>query len=101
MQAWEAGVGKPITLVDQAVGAALTGDGRYLVAVLDATGRAARVDLLDLSSQRIEGITAGDLPLDTGPGAYAGFEVGPDEVALGAPGAEPHAFNPSKANIAP
>lgn len=101
VQAWEAGVGKPVTLVDQADGAAFTGDGRYLVAVLDGTGRATRVDLLDLSSQRIEGVTAGDLPLETGTGAYAGFEVGPDEVALGAPGADPHAYSPARAALAP
>jgi hypothetical protein len=101
VQAWEKGVGKPVMLVDQADGAALTGDGRYLVAVLDGTGRTARVDLLEHSSERIEGVTAGDLPLESGPSAYNGFEVGADEVALGAPGTESHAFNAAKADIAP
>jgi hypothetical protein len=101
VQAWEAGVDKPVTLVDQAAGAALTRDVRYLVAVLDGTGRAMRVDLAAASSQPIEGVAPGELPLDSGNGAAAGFEVRPDEVALGAAGADPHPFSPSSAALAP
>lgn len=101
VRAWEARGAPPVTLVDQAAGAALTADGRYLVAVLDATGRALRVDLLSLASQRIEGVAAGELPLDLGAGADAGFEVGPDEIALGSAGADPRAFSPARAAPAP
>lgn len=101
VQAWTRGAGKPDTLADLAAGAALTGDEHYLVVVLDGTGRAARVDLASRSSQRVNGIAAGDLPLAFGIGAYTGYEVGADEVAIAAAGADPTAFNPSKAALAP
>lgn len=101
VQAWRIGVAKPETLIDLAAGAALTGDGRHLLAVLDMTGRATRLDLNGKAGQRIRGIAAGDLPLVGGIGAYAGFEVGPAEVAIAAPGADAHAFNPSQAAPAP
>ncbi|MEO5705021.1 MAG: hypothetical protein ABIZ52_07545 [Candidatus Limnocylindrales bacterium] len=101
LQAWTAGASKPTTLVDLAAGAALTGDGHYLVVVLDETGRAARVDLGNGAAQRVRGVAAGDLPLSAGIGAYAGFEVGADEVAINALGADPHAFSPAEAALAP
>lgn len=101
VQAWVPGVGKPRLLVDQAAGAALTLDGRTVLAVLDGTGRAVRVDLAGTAKQRILGIAAGDVPLGGGFGAYAGLEVGPDEIALAAPGADAHAFNPARAAPAP
>lgn len=101
VQAWEVGVVAPVMLVELAAGAALTADRRYLVAVLDGTGRAVRVDLTGTPSQRIDGVAAGELPLDAGNGATAGFEVFADEVALWAPGSDPRPFNPSRAAIAP
>jgi hypothetical protein len=101
VQAWRVGAAKPETLIDLAAGAAVTPDGRYLLAVLDETGRATRLDLSGKSGQRIQGVAAGDLPLGIGIGAYAGYEAGADEIALAAPGADAHAFNPSKATVAP
>lgn len=101
VQAWRVGIANPETLIDLAAGAAVTGDGRYLLAVLDVTGRATRVDLAGKSGQRIQGVTAGELPLEAGVTAYAGYEAGADEVALAAPGADAHGFNPSKAALAP
>jgi hypothetical protein len=101
VQAWQVGVAKPETLVDLAAGAAVTGDGRYLLAILDLTGRATRVDLAGRSGQRIQGVAAGDLPLEAGVNAYAGYEAGTDEVALAATGADAYAFNPSRAAAAP
>lgn len=101
VQGWRVGAPGPDTLVDLAAGAALTGDGRYLLAVLDPSGRATRLDLAGRSGQRVEGVNAGDLPLDAGVNAYAGYEVSADEVALSAPGADAHAFNPSRATLAP
>lgn len=89
-------------LVEHAAAAGLTADGRYLVAVTDpATGRTFRLDLRADVSQRIEGVAAGDLPLAIGIGAYAGFEVGPSEIGIAAPGADAHAFDPSSATVAP
>jgi len=101
LQSWRVGVAKPETLMDLAAGATITGDDRYLLAILDDTGRATRLDLAGKSGQRILGVAAGDLPVELGGQAYAGFEVGDDEVALSALGADAHAFNPSKAALAP
>lgn len=101
VQAWGVGAATPEILVDLAAGAAFTGDGRYLVAVLDVTGRASRIDLHGGLSKRIQGIAAGDLPLAGGIGAYAGYEVGPTEIAVAAPGADAHAFEPEGAALAP
>lgn len=107
VQAWTAGAATPATLADTAAGAALTGDARYLIVVLDGTGRAARIDLAGNAgsagnaSVRVQGVAPGDLPLEAGTGAYAGFEVGADEIAIAAPGADPNAFNPSTAALAP
>lgn len=101
VQAWRVGAAKPEILIDQAAGAAVTRDGRYLLAILDDTGRATRVDLAARSGQRTQGVTAGALPLETGAGAYAGYEAGADEIALAAPGADAYAFSPSKAAVVP
>lgn len=100
--AWSPATNGHELLVEDAAAAGLTANGRYLVAVTDPpTGRAFRVDLLAGHSQRLEGVAAGDLPLAIGVGAYAGFEVGPAEIAMAAPGADAHAFDPSGAVVAP
>lgn len=101
VRAWTAGSAKPETLADLAAGASLTGDQRYLVVVLDDTGRAARIDLAGRTSQRIKGIAAGDLPIPVGTGAYLGFEVAPDEVAIAAVGSDARPFSPSRAALVP
>lgn len=100
--AWNPATSAQELLVEGAAAAGLTANGRYLVAVADpTTGRAYRVDLRAKLSQRIEGVAAGDLPLAIGIGAYAGFEVGAAEIAIAAPGADAHAFDPSSATVAP
>lgn len=101
IQSWRLGAARPDTLIDQAAGAAVTGDGRYLLAVLDPSGRATRFELTGTSGQRIQGINAGELPLEASVNAYAGFEVALDEVAIGATGSDAHPFSLSKAAIAP
>lgn len=99
--AWGKRDGARQVVVDGAVGAGMTFDGRYLVAVLDPNGRAVRVDFSGKATQRIKGIAEGDLPLNRGVAASAGLEVGSDEVAISAPGADPHAFAPGRAASAP
>lgn len=101
IQAWPLVGARPATLVEQAVGAGMTADGRYLIAVLDEDGRATRMDLVGGSSRRIGGIAAGVVPLGGGGNAYAGYEVGPAEIALAAPGADAYAFDPATAAPAP
>jgi hypothetical protein len=101
IQAWEVGAGKHAALVQRAVGAALTPEGRYLVVVLDASGHAQRIDLATKVGQRIRGIGPGELPLGTGIGSDAGTEVGSNELALAAPGSDARAFDPAGAAVEP
>jgi hypothetical protein len=104
--AWNPATNGHELLIDTVAAAALTANGRYLVAVTDpASGRAFRVDVGGAGgarvAQRVEGVAAGDLPLAAGIGAYAGLEVGPDEVAIAAPGAGARPFNAASAPVAP
>ena len=101
LQAWDAGSGNHTSLLKAAIGAAMTGDGRYVVAVTDANGRAFRIDLSGSALQLIQGLAAGDVPLGFGVSAYQGIEVAADEVGVAAPGADAHAFNVGKAPAAP
>jgi hypothetical protein len=94
LQAWDTRTGERSVLIEQAVGAALTRDGRYLVAVTDTSaGRTYRIDLASDALTRIAGVPADELPITMAAGAYAGLEVDAGEIALAAPGADAHAFD--------
>jgi hypothetical protein len=97
VQAWTAGAGKPATLAEQAVGAGLTRDGRYLMLVTDAVGHAVRVDLASNAKATIRGVAPGELPLGVNVTATAGLDVGTDEVGLSSSGGDAHAFKPGAA----
>jgi hypothetical protein len=97
LQAWTAGGGKPSTLVDRAVGAGLTNDGRYLVVVTDGTGHAFRLDLATNVTAGIRGVAAGELPLGQNVTATAGLDVADDQVGMASAGGSPHALAPGAA----
>jgi hypothetical protein len=102
VQAWTAGPSKPMTLVDRAVGAGLTADGRYLVVVTDAaTGRALRVDVETGAVVELEGISPGELPLGGAVTSTVGLEVASDEIGLSTSGGDPRAFDPGAAAAKP
>lgn len=97
VQAWTAGAGKPATIAGRAVGAGLTKDGRYLVVVTDATGHAARLDLLTGTTTGIRGVAAGELPLGGNLTATSGLDVADDEVGLASNAGDPHSLAPGAA----
>ena len=79
-----------------ATSAALTADGRRLVALLGGVGgsRAIEVDPATARSTGLRGLPAGQRPLGNGPGSLVGFEVAADEVAMANPGGDPLALRP-------
>ena len=97
IQSWTAGAGQPATIVARAVGAGVTRDGRYLLIVTDASGRAVRLDLASNAVVGIKGVLGGELPLVANVTATAGLDVADDEIGLASDGGDAHAFNPGAA----
>jgi hypothetical protein len=100
--AWDPATSRSRNLLSAASAAAMTADGRRLVAIdADATG--SHTVVLDPSSghlSRLRGLAAGLRPLATGANATVGLEVGANEVAIGTPGAatsDAQALNPDTA----
>ena len=100
VQSWAPGA-KPVTIAAQVVGAGLTKDGRFLVYVTDATGRAVRLDLASNATSSIRGVAAGELPLGATVTATAGLDVADDEVGLASNGGDAHALAPGAAIVVP
>lgn len=99
--AWNTETGAMTVLVENVVGAAVTGDGRTLVAVTDTeTGRAFRVDLATGQSELIIGIHPNEVPISEQVSGSVGLEVGPSEIALASDTGALRAFAPRDAPIA-
>jgi len=100
--AWTVATGDRQQLVDDAQAAAVSADGRWLVATLDAdTGRTLRYDLATGNHWLVRGIAAGERVLDIGAAATSGIQLRPDEVGLTSNGAIPHSFRPAAAEVIP
>ena len=97
VQAWTAGAARPAVLAEQASGAGLTRNGRYLVLVTDMHGHAFRVDLGSNTTATVNGVAAGELPLGMSVTATAGFDVADDEVGLASNAGNAHAIAPGAA----
>lgn len=97
--AWDVVTGHTRSLVDGANAAALTADGRRLVAMAaNAAGvHAIEVDTATGRSTGLRGIAPGSRPIGSGPAATLGLEVAADEVALASPGGDPIALRPDSA----
>jgi hypothetical protein len=94
--AWDLAASSATQLVADASAAAVTGDGRLLLAILDGPG-AVVVDLATGQVKSLHGLAAGDRPIATGGLAGSGLEVGPDQLAVGQRAGDPHAIRPSAA----
>jgi hypothetical protein len=102
IQAWDVATGTSSVVLDRADGAAITRDGRFLVASTNsATGRALRLDLIGGARALIRGLRAGELLLSPGVTAASGVQLAPDEVGVGAPGGAPRSFRPAAAEVIP
>jgi hypothetical protein len=100
--AWDPATSHSRTLLSAASAAAMTADGRRLVAV-QADPAGSQAIELDPSSGRLShlrGLATGLRPIANGANATVGLEVAANEVAIGTPGAsasDPQALNPDAA----
>ncbi|MEA2675098.1 MAG: hypothetical protein QOI92_2290 [Chloroflexota bacterium] len=102
VRAWDLATAASSIVIDRADGAALTRDGRFLVASTDSrAGRTLRIDLVTGKAVLVRGVRAGEQLLSSGVAATSGVQLNADEVALGAPGAAPHSFRPIAAEVIP
>jgi len=99
ISAWDIGSGHARVLVSGASAAAMTADGRRLVALAaDATGaRPIEVDTATGRSTALHGVVPGSRPIDAGPLPALGLEVADDEVVFASPGGDPLALRPDSA----
>ena len=94
--------GDPEPVHSRADAAAVTPDGRFVLASTNARqGRTLRIELATGTKQLVLGVAEGEIPLMGGTNAVSGLQLGPDEVAIGAPGANPRPFRPSAAEVMP
>ncbi len=102
IQAWDLATGASSVVLDRADGAAVTRDGRFLVASTDSrAGRTLRLDLITGRAVLIRGVRAGEQLLASGVAATSGVQLNADEVAIGAPGGAPRSFRPVAAEVIP
>ncbi|HET7182601.1 MAG TPA: hypothetical protein VFI15_10250 [Candidatus Limnocylindrales bacterium] len=101
IQSWTAGDNKPVTLVDRAVGAGVTRDGRYLLYVTDSTGYAVRVDFASNAVATVTGVNPDELPLGASVTATAGLDLGDGEIGLASNGGDARALAPGAAVVLP
>jgi hypothetical protein len=97
--AWDVASSMPTEIVGAASAAALTGDGRLLVA-LGADGTADEAFVVNLATgatRPLHGLAKGDRPIAAGGLAAMGLEVAPDQVALAPRAGDPHPIRPSAA----
>jgi len=102
--AWDPGTSRSRTLLSAASAAAMTADGRRLVAVQSDAAGSQTIEL-DPSSGRLShlrGLAAGLRPIANGANATSGLEVAANEVAIGTPsaaGSDAQALNPDAAAL--
>jgi len=102
VESWDIATGARQVLVDAAQAAAVSADGRWLVATLDAqAGRTLRYDIATGAHRLVRGVAAGDLVLGTGAGSTSGLQLKADEVGITSTGAIPHSFRPAAAEVIP
>ena len=97
--AWDIGSGRSRELIASAGAAAMTGDGRRLVALTADKSGSHAIELNPSTGRmsRLRGLAPGVRPLPTGPNATIGLEVADNEVAIGSAGADPQPLNPDAA----
>jgi hypothetical protein len=100
--AWNVASGAHQQLVEAARAAAMSADGRWLIATIDAdSGRTLRYDLASGNHWLVRGLAAGEHVLDVGAAASSGIQVRPEEVGITSNGAIPHSFRPAAAEVIP
>lgn len=99
---WNTLAGGHETIHDRADAAAVTADGRFVLASTNARqGRTLRIELATGKKQLVLGVAEAEVPLSGGTNGTTGLQLAADEVAIGAPGANPRPFRPSAAEVMP
>ena len=93
---WDPWTGRRRSLVDEAIAAGLTGDGRRLVAVITSgpASRALEVDPATGAARPLVDLPPGLAPLPHRADRSTGLEVAADEIVIGSPATDPRAFRP-------
>jgi hypothetical protein len=97
--AWDLASATATDLVASASAAAMTGDGRLLVAIGGdgSSDGAVVVDLATGGSRTLHGLTSGDRPIAAAGLTAMGLEVQPDQVVVSPRAGDPHAIQPTAA----
>jgi hypothetical protein len=102
VQSWDIATGGHQALLDAAQTAALTADGRWLMATLDTqAGRTLRYELATGDRRLVRGAASGEVVLGGGFAATSGLQLNADEIGIALPGAIPHSFRPAAAEVIP
>ena len=102
IQRWSLATGEATTVVAKAESAALTPNGRFVVAVTDSVRNGfVRVDLRTGDVKGLRGLNRNERLVTGGVLALQGIETRADEVGLASDGAIPHPFSPAGAEVLP
>ena len=102
IQSWSLATGEASTIVARAESAAVTANGRFVVAVTDSTRNGfVRVDLATGDVKGLRGMNRNERLVGGGVLGLLGIQVRADEVGLAADGAIPHPFSPAGAEVLP
>ena len=102
IQRWSSSTGEATIVVAKAESAAVSANGRFLVAVTDSMRNGfVRVDLSAGDVKGLRGMNANERLVPGGVLGLLGIEVRPDEVGLASDGAIPHPFSPAGAEVLP
>jgi hypothetical protein len=99
---WDLRTGAAVVVVARAESAAVSANGKFLVAVTDASvGGDVRVDLETGAIKGIRGVNRNERLVGGGVLATQGIQLRPDEVGLAAEGTIPRPFSPAGAEVTP
>jgi hypothetical protein len=99
---WTLPTGASVVVVARAESAAVSANGKFLVAVTDASvGGIVRVDLESGAVKGIRGVNRNERLVSGGVLATQGIQLRPDEVGLAAEGTNPRPFSPAGAEVLP
>jgi hypothetical protein len=99
---WTLPTGASVVVVARAESAAVSANGKFLVAVTDASvGGIVRVDLESGAVKGIRGVNRNERLVSGGVLATQGIQLRPDEVGLAAEGTIPRPFSPAGAEVLP
>jgi hypothetical protein len=102
IQRWDLATGEVTTVVEKAESAAVTPNGKFVVAVTDSVRNGfVRVDLESGAVKSLRGLNRNERLVAGGVLGLLGIETRGDEVGLAADGAIPHPFSPAGAEVLP